>query len=196
MTETGSRTTLPAVILGVSGGIAAYKIGGVIKALRDTCDMYVVMTAAATRLVGPATFANLTGHPVLTDLWEGSEHGNPVHVEIADTARALCIAPATANIIGKLANGIADDALSTIAISVDCPVIVAPAMNTRMYEHPVVQANIARLKRFGYRIVDPESGWLACGHVGPGRLAAEEQIAEAVSAAIAGRIPPPAAPAS
>ncbi|MGE3852779.1 MAG: flavoprotein [Planctomycetota bacterium] len=188
-------TTLPPVIIGVTGGIAAYKVGAVIKALREHADMYVVMTDAATKLVGPSTFANLTGHPVLIDLWDSSQHGNPIHIDIADLAKALCIVPCTANVIGKLANGIADDALTTLAISVDCPVIVAPAMNTRMWNHPIVQDNLGKLARFGYHIVPPGSGWLACGTVGAGRLAEEGDVASAVINALAGKIAPPAAPA-
>ena len=190
------ESNLPPVIIGVTGGIAAYKVGGVIKALRDRCNMYVVMTAAATKLVGPATFANLTGHPVLTDLWEASAHGNPVHIDVADIAKVLCIVPATANVIGKLANGIADDALTTLATSVDCPVVVAPAMNTRMFNHPIVQDNLRKLARFGYHIVEPGSGWLACGTVGQGRLAEEQDVAAAVIRALDGNIPPVSAPAA
>lgn len=185
-----ANASLPPVLLGIGAGIAAYKIGTVIKHLRDRADMYVVMTPNATKLVGPATFASLTGHPVLVDLWDGSAHGNPVHIDVADIAKALCIAPATADVIGKLANGIADDALTTVAISVDCPIIVAPAMNVRMYRHPIVQENLQKLARFGYHIVEPDSGYLACGHVGPGRLADEARIAAAVIEAIDGRIPP------
>ena len=186
--------SLPPVILGVGGGIAAYKAVLVVRALQERANVYVTMTEAATHLVGPATFANLTGHPVLTDLWAGSAHGNPIHIDIADLARVLVIVPTTADLIGKLANGIADDALTTLAISVDCPVVLAPSMNTRMYQHPIVQDNLAKLRRFGYAIVEPGAGWLACGHVGQGRLAEEGEIVAAIDAALAGQIPAPAAP--
>ena len=184
----------PILVLGVSGGIAAYKAANVLKLLRDEVDAHVVMTEAATRFVGPVTFAALTGHPVLTDLFDDSASGQPRHITMTDRARCLAIVPATADVIGKLANGIADDPLLTVAISVACPIVIAPAMNTRMWEHPLVARNIATLRGFGAHIVDPESGWLADGHEGPGRLADESVIADAIRAAIRGDFGPLRAP--
>lgn len=181
------------VILGISAGIAAFKIGNLISLLRDEFDCWVVMTRNAKKLVKPLTFANLTNNPVISSLWKESEFGKPVHIDIADKASVLCIAPATANIIGKISHGIADDALSTIALSVNCPAIIAPAMNVRMYNHPIVQDNLRRLERFGYHIIEPEEGWLACGIEGKGKLANVEKIAEAIRDAIAGKIKPPQA---
>ncbi len=184
----------PTAILGVSGGIAISKIPNLISLLREEFDCWVVMTENATKMIAPITFANLTNNPVVYDLWRGSEFGNPVHINLADKAEVLCIAPATANILGKLANGIANDALSTVALSVDVPVIVAPAMNVRMYAHPIVQRNLRVLCEYGYYIVEPEEGWLACGTVGKGRLAAVEKIAAAIRKAVAGEISPPSSP--
>ena len=181
------------VIIGISSGIAAFKIGNLITLLRDDFDCRIVMTENATKLVGPVTFANLTQNPVLTDLWEASKDGVPAHINLADIAKVLCIAPATADIIGKLANGIADDALSTVAIAVDCPTIIAPAMNHRMFNHPIVQENLNKLRDFGYYIIEPEEGWLACGHNAKGRLMNVETIASAIRKAVAGEIAPPKA---
>ena len=179
------------VIIGVSSGIAAFKIGNLITLLRDDFDCRIVMTENATKLVTPVTFANLTQNPVLTDLWEASKDGVPAHINLADIAKVLCIAPATADIIGKLANGIADDALTTVAIAVDCPTIIAPAMNHRMFNHPIVQGNLKKLRDYGYYIIEPEEGWLACGHEAKGRLSKVETIATAIRKAVAGDINPP-----
>ncbi|MCD4656306.1 MAG: hypothetical protein K8S87_02065 [Planctomycetes bacterium] len=187
----GSKKT---VIIGVSSGIAAFKVGNLITLLRDDFDCRIVMTENATKLIAPVTFANLTQNPVLTDLWEGSKDGVPVHINLADIAKVLCIAPATANIISKLANGIADDALSTVAIAVDCPTIIAPAMNHRMFNHPIVQGNLKKLRDFGYYILEPEEGWLACGHESKGRLPKVETIAGEIRRAINGEIKPPSSP--
>ena len=182
------------VVLGVTSGIAAFKVGNLISLLRKDFNIRVVMTEDSTKLVSPVTFANLTQNPVLTDLWEASKDGVPAHIYLADIASVLCIAPATADILGKLANGIADDALSTTAIAVSCPIVLAPAMNHRMFNNPIVQSNLKKLADFGYYIVEPEEGWLACGHEAVGRLAEVETIAKAIRKAIASEIPPPSAP--
>ena len=182
------------VIIGISSGIAAFKVGNLITLLRDDFDCRVVMTENATKLIAPVTFANLTQNPVLTDLWEASKDGVPAHINLTDIAKVLCIVPATANIIGKLANGIADDALSTVAIAVDCPTIIAPAMTHRMFNHPIVQGNLKKLRDFGYYIIEPEEGWLACGHEAKGRLPKVETIADEIRRSINGEIKPALAP--
>lgn len=165
------------VLLGVSGGIAAYKAAYIASSLvQKGADVHVVMTEHATKLVGPATFWALTGNRVHTDLFEPPEKSDIPHVSIPESADLLLIAPATANIIGKLANGIADDMLSTMALVVRCPVIIAPAMNVRMYSNPVVVSNIDRLRQLGYAIAEAEPGRLACGEVGVGRLADPDAI--------------------
>lgn len=187
-TPAGKR---PTILIGIAGGIATYKVGYIIKHLRDHADLEVVMTANAARFVTPLTFASLIARPVITDLFADSEAGKPTHITLADTIDAVLLAPATANLLGKLAHGIADDTLTTLLLSIDVPVVIAPAMNVRMWGHPLVQDNVARLKRFGYHFVEPESGFQACRHVGPGRLAEEAVIATVALSAARGALAPP-----
>jgi phosphopantothenoylcysteine decarboxylase/phosphopantothenate--cysteine ligase len=176
------------VIVGVSGGIAAYKAAELVRALqRQAVEVHVVMTAAAQKFVQPLTFAALTGHKVITSLWEewdasdaAAEQNGIDHIAEAQWADALVVAPATANILAKFAHGIADDFLSTLYLATAAPVLVAPAMNVNMWNHPVTQANIETLRQRGVRIVEPGTGELACGMVGAGRMAEPETIAEAV----------------
>jgi len=173
------------IILAVTGGIAAYKAADLASRLvREGADVRVAMTDAACRFVTPLTFRTLTGHGVVTDLWADADVPGVVHVAMADFAEVLVVAPATADILGKMAAGIADDAVSTLALSVDCPVIVAPAMNTRMWRHPAVQANLDTLRSRGVTIVDPAEGRLACGTTGPGRLAPNDDLIAAIRAAL------------
>jgi phosphopantothenoylcysteine decarboxylase/phosphopantothenate--cysteine ligase len=182
------------VILGVTGSIAAYKAAEILRALRkDGADVRVVMTEAACRFVAPLTFEVLSGHKVLVGLWDDragelmrldSWEGGPVHLE-SRGADVVLIAPATADIIGKAACGIADDLLSSLLLAAKCPVLVAPAMNVNMLGNPVVQENLARLKSRGWRIVESEEGELACGDQGAGRLAALETIMSAVRESLA-----------
>jgi phosphopantothenoylcysteine decarboxylase/phosphopantothenate--cysteine ligase len=173
------------LILAVSGGIAAYKAAELASRLvRAGANVRVVMTAAAQRFVTPLTFRTLTGHPVVTDLWTEVEPEGVIHVTLADFAEVLVIAPATANIIGKMAAGIADDAVSTLALSVDVPIVIAPAMNTRMWEQRVVQRNLEALRERGAIIVLPEAGRLACGAEGIGRLAETETLLAAIRKAL------------
>ena len=165
------------IILGVTGGIAAYKAAYIASGLvQRGADVHVVMTESATHLIGPATFWSLTSNPVITDMFEPPSKPEITHVSLPESADLLLIAPATANIIGKLANGIADDMLSTMALVVRCPVIVAPAMNLNMYTNPIVIANMDRLKQYDYMFVDPDAGRLACGDEGIGRLADPDKI--------------------
>jgi len=169
------------VILGVTGGIAAYKAAYIAGALtRRGYDVHVVLTEHGSRFVGPPTFWGITRNPVITDMFEPHLDAEIKHVSLSESADALVIAPATANIIGKLANGIADDMLTTMALVVRCPVVIAPAMNVNMYTNPVVVANMNRLRERGCVIVEAESGRLACGSEGPGRLADPELIVRTV----------------
>jgi phosphopantothenoylcysteine decarboxylase/phosphopantothenate--cysteine ligase len=172
------------VTVGVSGGIAAYKAAELVRELeRKALEVHVVMTEAACKFVQPLTFAALTGHKVITGLWE--ETGNTYdaaieHISEAQWADAVVIAPATANILAKFAHGIADDFISTLYLATQAPVLVAPAMNTNMWEHPATRANLEILRQRGVRILEPGTGELACGTVGPGRMAEPEAIADAV----------------
>jgi phosphopantothenoylcysteine decarboxylase/phosphopantothenate--cysteine ligase len=180
------------VTVAVSGGIAAYKAAELVRALqRQSVEVHVVMTAAAQRFVQPLTFAALTGHRVITSLWdepggsEASAEQNGIdHIAEAQWTDALVVAPATANILAKFAHGIADDFLSTMYLATTAPVLVAPAMNVNMWNHPATQANLETLRQRGVRVIDPESGDLACGMVGAGRMAEPEAIAKVVLSAL------------
>jgi len=183
------------VTVGVSGGIAAYKAAELVRALqRQALEVHVVMTAAAGKFVQPLTFAALTGHKVITSLWEDWSEGQATadqngieHISEAQWADALVVAPATANILAKFAHGIADDFLTTMYLATQAPVLVAPAMNVNMWEHPATQANLEVLRQRGVRVVEPGTGDLACGMVGAGRMAEPEAIADAVLDALGRR---------
>jgi phosphopantothenoylcysteine decarboxylase/phosphopantothenate--cysteine ligase len=175
------------VTVGVSGGIAAYKAAELVRALqKHALDVHVVMTEASQHFVQPLTFAALSGHKVISSMWEAPEEpggdaaSSIEHMDAAQTTDALVVAPATANILAKFANGIADDFLSTLYLATTAPVIVAPAMNVNMWQHAATQANLETLANRNVRIVSPESGYLACGMTGAGRLAETEAIVEAV----------------
>jgi phosphopantothenoylcysteine decarboxylase len=143
-----------------------------------------VMTESATRLVGPKTFEALSGRPVRTDTFEFGPGPHP-HIELAEAAELVCVAPATANILAKAACGLADDLLSTLLLSFAGPVIFAPAMNNHMWEKPAVQRNVSRLRDDGYLFVDPEEGYLSCGAIGAGRMASPERIIEVIADVLA-----------
>ena len=170
------------IALGVSGGIAAYKAAEVVRLLQDRgVRVQVVMTRAAQEFVRPLTFAALSGEKVITDLFGASEQPANVdsaieHISVAQSIDALLVAPASADVIGKFAHGVADDFLSTLFLATTAPVVVAPAMNVNMWHNAATQANIELLRRRGVRIVEPDSGYLACGMTGPGRLAGNEAI--------------------
>ncbi|HUY15604.1 MAG TPA: bifunctional phosphopantothenoylcysteine decarboxylase/phosphopantothenate--cysteine ligase CoaBC [Terriglobia bacterium] len=176
--------------LGVSAGIAAYKAAELLRLLQDKgLEVQVIMTHAARQFVTPLTFAALSGRKVITDIFEAAGQEPNVesaieHIAVAESIDALVIAPATAGILAKMAHGLADDFLSTLYLATRAPVIVAPAMNVNMWEHAATQANLEVLKSRGVRVVEPESGSLACGMVGAGRLAAVEGIASAVLQAL------------
>ncbi|MGO9433800.1 MAG: bifunctional phosphopantothenoylcysteine decarboxylase/phosphopantothenate--cysteine ligase CoaBC [Terracidiphilus sp.] len=182
------------VTVGVSGGIAAYKAAELVRALqRQALEVHVVMTESATRFIQPLTFAALTGHKVITSLWEEtnsdeSAYGSSIeHIGEAQWADALVVAPATANILAKFAHGIADDFLTTMYLATQAPVLVAPAMNVNMWEHPATRANIDILRQRGVRVIEPGTGDLACGMVGTGRMAEPDAIADAVLGALGRR---------
>jgi phosphopantothenoylcysteine decarboxylase / phosphopantothenate---cysteine ligase len=166
------------VILCVGGGIAAYKACEVVRLLvKGGADVRVAMTPNATRFVGALTFQALSGHPVLLDLLDPTQDASYGHLELARRADLLVVAPATADLLARLRAGMGDDAVTTTALACTCPVLLAPAMNTRMWEGPAVQENLAALRARGWHVVGPESGELADGDVGAGRLAAPEEIA-------------------
>ncbi|GIO00859.1 phosphopantothenoylcysteine decarboxylase [Brevibacillus halotolerans] len=168
------------IVLGVSGGIAAYKAAALTSKLTQAgAKVSVVLTANACKFVQPITFEALSHRPVYTDTFKEPVPGVISHIDVADRADLVILAPATANIIGKYANGIADDMLSTMLLATTAPVMVAPAMNVNMYNHPAVQANMQRLLTYGVTMVEPNEGMLACGWVGRGRLAEPEEIVEA-----------------
>jgi phosphopantothenoylcysteine decarboxylase / phosphopantothenate---cysteine ligase len=159
------------IVLGVSGGIAAYKTPELVRRLRDAgADIRVILTPNAARFVSPLSLAAVSGHGVITDQWGDSAHGGVDHIELARWAELLLVAPATANILAKLATGIADDALTTYALAHRAAVMVAPAMNTHMLAHPTVAENIERLRKRGVEIIEPVNGLLACGEEGAGKM--------------------------
>ena len=169
----------PCVVLGVCGGIAAYKACELLRTLqKGGADVYVVMTEHACRFVTPLTFETLSGHPVAVNLFERPATWEVEHIALAKRADLFLIAPATANIIGKMACGVADDMLSTTVMATRAPVMIAPAMNTGMWENTATQQNMATLRARGVHVVPPVSGHLACGDSGAGKLADVETIAQ------------------
>lgn len=169
------------IVLGVTGGIAAYKAAELVRELvRAEAEVHVVMTRSAQAFVTPLTFQTLSGNKVTTELFSLIEESEIGHISLADRAEVLVIAPATANVIGKIASGIADDMLTTIVMATKAPVLLAPAMNVHMWENPICRENIQRLLSRGYHFIDPESGELACGYEGKGRLAEIPAIVEKI----------------
>jgi phosphopantothenoylcysteine decarboxylase len=172
------------ILLGVTGSIAAHKAVDLASLLvkSGACDVHVIMTADAQRFVTPLPFKTLSRHPVIRDLYDEDEGWKPAHIELADAADLLVIAPATANTLAKLAHGLADDALSCIALALNdkARLMFAPAMNGRMWLHPATQANVAELTRRGAEFIGPDQGLLSCGYEGVGRLWPVEQIAARV----------------
>src|SRR3954471_8412099 len=170
------------IALGVTGGIAAYKAAEILRLLQDRgFQVQVVMTRAAQEFVRPLTFAALSGQKVITDMFAGHEpnvDSAVEHISVSESIDALVVAPATADALAKFAHGIADDFLSTLYLATKAPVIVAPAMNVNMWNHPATQENLATLRARGVRVVEPGSGYLACGMVGAGRLAEPAAIAD------------------
>ena len=169
------------LVIGVTGGIAAYKTAALVSQLVQAgAGVSVVMTDSAHEFIGAATFAALTGRPVYTKPFDEAEFPLGSHIGLAERGEILCVVPATANLLAKAAQGLADDLLSTLYLAFKGPVIVAPAMNTEMWAKAAVQRNIAQLRTDGVTIVDPEEGWLSCRTRGAGRMAAPETIREVI----------------
>lgn len=169
------------VVLGVTGGIAAYKMPNLASALvKLGCNVQVLMTQNATQFITAVTFETLTGNKALVDTFDRNFSFQVEHIAVADQADLVMIAPATANVIAKLAHGLADDMLTTTVLACNCPKIVVPAMNTKMYENPVTQDNLNTLRRYGWEVVEPTSGYLACGAVGKGKLPEPEVLLQVI----------------
>jgi phosphopantothenoylcysteine decarboxylase/phosphopantothenate--cysteine ligase len=170
------------VLLGVSGGIAAYKSADLAsKLVQAGAAVSVVLTRSARQFIGKTTFEALTGRPVHTSAFAPSEHYLGEHIGLARRCEVLVVAPATADFLARIANGFADDLLATLILTVTRPVLLAPSMNTEMWNKPSVQRNIARLREDRFQIVEPGSGWLSCGQVGPGRMAEPAEILAAIT---------------
>ena len=177
------------VVLGITGGIAAYKAAELTRELqRKGLDVQVVMTRAAGSLVAPATFQALSGRPVFSDLWDPRIADNMGHIELSRGKDVIVVAPASANFLAKIANGLADDLLSTLCLARECPLLVAPAMNRQMWDHPATRRNVERLARDGVKLLGPASGDQACGEIGLGRMLEPLEIAEAVVAQLAPKL--------
>ena len=169
------------IALGVSGGIGAYKAVEIARGLqKQGHDVVTIMTRSARRFVGPVTFEAITRHEVITDQWKPGANADIEHISIASSVDLLLVAPATANVIGKFANGIADDFLSSLYLATTAPVLIAPAMNTNMFAHPAVVKNLEALTARGVKFVEPGEGYLACGWIGKGRLAEPAEVVDAV----------------
>lgn len=174
------------ILLGVTGGIAAYKIANLTSMLvKQHADVHVLMTQNATNFIHPIAFETLTNHKCLIDTFDRNFQFNVEHVSIAKLADVVLVAPATANVIGKIAHGIADDMLTTTIMACNCHKIIAPAMNTQMYLNPIVQDNLKTLKHYQYEIVEPDSGYLACGDIGAGKLPSEQVLFDYILKAVA-----------
>ena len=176
------------ILLGVTGSIAAYKAGDLCSRLVQAGhEVTAVMTEGAMHLVAPLTFATLTARPVLTNLWDREEWAKVEHIDLTDRADLVVVAPATANLLGKASHGIADDLLTTILLAAESPILCAPAMNPRMWSNPLVKGNVARLKKAGWRFLEPGEGTVACGHTGQGRMREPAEIHAEIDRMIAGR---------
>lgn len=174
------------ILLGVTGGIAAYKAAALASALvKLHASVEVVMTKNATQFITPLTFEELTGHRVMVDIFDRNFTHQVEHISLAQRTDLMIIAPATANVCAKLAHGLADDMLTTSALACKCPKLIAPAMNTNMYENPVTQDNLATLRRYGWQVIEPASGRLACGAVGKGKLPEPEELVQYILRRIA-----------
>ena len=169
------------IVLGVTGSIAAYKSADLVSRLvKADYELYVIMTENAKQFIGSVTFQTLSKHPVMSNVFDEKDSWRPGHIELADNADLLLIAPATANTIAKLAHGIADDPLGEVALATLAPMLVAPAMNGKMWMHPATQCNVETLKSRGVQFIGPEEGMLACGYTGVGRMWNVEGVVERV----------------
>lgn len=176
------------IILGVTGSIAAYKAADIVNTLtKDGCHVDVIMTKGGMAFLTPLTLQSLSKNRVYTDVFQEDYPGEVKHISLAKKADLFLVAPASADIIGKMANGIADDMLSTVALAIrDIPRYIAPAMNTNMYENPIVQENLAKLRKYGFRIIEPKEARLACGDLGKGALADVDTIIATVEGCLRG----------
>ena len=175
ITEPNARKT---IVLGVTGSIAAYKSAELASLLyKQGHDVHVVMTQDATEFITPLTLQTLSKNPVMTSFYDEKENWRPGHIQLADRANLLLIAPATANVIAELTHGLAGHPIAAIALATRAPILIAPAMNGKMWEHPATQENVAKLKARGVEFIGPESGMLACGYEGAGRLWKVDEIA-------------------
>lgn len=175
------------ILLGVSGGIAAYKAADLAsKLVQAGARVSVVMTAAAEKFIGASTFEALTNRSVHRELFAPQEHFQGEHIGLSRRAELVVVAPATADIMAKFAYGLADDLLTTLVLAATCPVLLAPAMNCDMWAKPVVQRNVAQLRADGFRFVEPGSGWLSCGQVGAGRMAEPMEILKVIQSLVIG----------
>lgn len=178
----------PRILLGISAGIAAYKSAELASALSQRGDVVItLMTPNATKFIAPLTFRALTRQKVYTDTFEDTPDANTEHISLADWGDIFVVAPATADVIARMAAGMGNDVVTSTLLAFDGPVVVAPSMNDRMWAHPMVSGNVLRLRDIGHRIVEPQSGHLACGSVGPGRLAPVDSIIEAIDLSLARR---------
>ena len=196
--EDGGNSQLPLkgreIIVAVCGGIAAYKVADVVsKLVQQGAGVTVCMTEDAQRFVTPLTFQALSGRPVRTSTFDLPDSSDPQHIGLTERADLMLVAPATSNIIAKVAHGLTDNLVSLMICAAACPVVFAPAMNNRMWAHPIAQENVTKLTAIGYRFIGPEEGWLACRNVGAGRLSEPGRIVEEVSRMLttAGALPPP-----
>jgi len=179
------------VIVAVCGGIAAYKVADIVsKLVQMGAGVTVAMTAEAQQFITPLTFQALSGREVRTSTFHLVESSDPQHISLTERADLMLVAPATNNVIAKVAHGLCDDLVSLMICAAACPVVFAPAMNNRMWDHPIAQENVAKLKSLGYRFIGPDDGWLACRNLGPGRLSDPAKIVEEVVALLGTRPPP------
>ena len=170
------------IIVAVCGGIAAYKVADLVsKLVQAGAGVSVVMTDAAQKFVAPLTFQALSARPVRTSTWELQDSSDPQHISLTERSDLLLVAPASADMIAKVAHGLCDDLVSVMIAAAACPVVFAPAMNNRMWENPIAQENVAKLKSHGYQFIGPEAGWLACRNVGAGRMSESAEIIERIS---------------
>lgn len=180
------------IIVAVCGGIAAYKVADVVsKLVQQGAGVTVVMTESATKFVGPLTFQALSGRPVRTNTWDLPDSSDPQHIGLTEKADLMLIAPATANVIAKVAHGICDDLVTLMVNASACPVVFAPAMNNRMWENPITKENVEKLQKHGYRFIGPGEGWLACRNVGAGRMSESTDIISEVLSILRAVTPPP-----
>jgi phosphopantothenoylcysteine decarboxylase/phosphopantothenate--cysteine ligase len=174
------------IIVAVCGGIAAYKVADVVsKLVQLGAGVTVCMTAEAQKFVTPLTFEALSGRPVRTGTFDLAESSDPQHISLTERADLMLVAPATSNMIAKVAHGLCDDLVSLMVCAAACPVVFAPAMNNRMWDNPIAQENVTKLAGLGYRFIGPEAGWLACRNVGAGRLTDPQRITSEIAALLA-----------